>query len=433
MLATQAPPWMAPTIATEDLAAGLAQATGQSVASARRFLWTNLSNGGATLRGDADRKQFTAEEAYRFLTFVLKGSRFAPGSLSPEAQQRHATFARPAAQLFVDQFFGGAVPRWNTAQRFSLRAPIPLRAITKVHDGDTWRALFTLPGLPGQQSRSMRFASYDAPEVSGPKLKRQLQTVLQQVTSGRGKRLFQHRGEAQLFRTALESHLQYQGALTGLLWKDMAQWITARGGRFEMAHAFAGGAESPQACGLYEMVDYYGRWIGIPQVTDDRMLSRYLEERLPQLMATEGEKLRATMQAPLLRNRGLAQFVRDLSQRGVEGQAAAALINPALWIHPGRAFHPRRTVQMAAQWNQIGQRGRSHPVGRQISRDLSALTIFLGLGYHYVKYRSQRSPAYERIEQLAKANTHGLWTNTLMHQMEYRPDPGQCAAESATS
>ncbi len=418
-------PWTTTSLPTESLGRELAQRTGISLREANSFLWTNLVNGGATLRGDKDRRTFTAAEAYRFMVFVRKGSNFQADHLpSPLALARFRRLSQPAAQLFLDRFFGGRLPTEQNAAQVGLDRPIRIQELLSVHDGDTWRARYLPYGSDKPRVASMRFSAYDAPEVAGSKLKRQLDGLLKEFSAGVGK-TFGTREREEL-RQALKEHLVYQGDLTGLMWNDFVKWATQRGSKFELAPSFIHGADTHTACGMYDMVGFNGRLIGIPQVSDPHILARYMRERLPQLMATQGEELlqkhlRAVMQDPNLPD--LIKSLRSLGDAGVE---MAKLIDPTTWVKPSIAFSPPKMSERAASWQRLTRTNSTSPERRAYSRDLSAATIHLGLGYHYVKYRAQRSPFYEFLERGVKERGGGLWSNPLFRKMEYTKDPGEC-------
>lgn len=414
------------SIPTDTLARELAAKANVSQSEARAFLWTNLSNGGATIRGDEDRGTFTAIEAYRFLSFVRQGGRFQPGS-EPEGNRyrRFQQLAAPTAELFHQQFFDGVRLSESNAKALGLLKPFPITKLHSVHDGDTWKADMRLPGTKDVIKRSMRFAAYDTPEVGGPKLDSQLEKLMMEFTQSTGGAI---RGklERESYRRALELSLKYQGDLAGLLWKDMTSWIEQKRGGLEMAASYTHGGDSGAACGMYDMVGHYGRWIGIPQVTRAELLSQYMRERLPEMMATEGEALYARYQQDIRTDSRLPQLLSQLARRGTKGKYAAQLVDPSLWTRPSEAYHPQRVMERAQSWNRLTRSSSSDPERQGYQRDLAALTIHLGLAYHYVKYRSQRSPFYEYVEAEAKQKQHGLWANPLFRHMEWTNDPGQC-------
>ncbi|MBI4237729.1 MAG: hypothetical protein HY696_04840 [Deltaproteobacteria bacterium] len=413
------------SIRTADLARALAERSGVSEDVAAGFLWTNLRNGGVTIEGDADRATFTAIEAYRFLTFVLSGSRFDPNqSPSATALARYQRLAAPTAQLFRERFFGNADLRFGNARQLETAAPFPITFVENIHDGDTWRLHVQFPHTTQPFTTSVRFPAFDAPEVSGQKLDRQLQGLSSRYAGSGG--AVRGGTERSQWEKALRLGMQYQGELAGLVWRDAAQWMQARGGRFELAAGYVYNQGSGEACTMYNMVDNYGRWIGTPQVTDARLLSQYMRERLPQLMATDGAALRARFAQQVAQDTKLATALQMWRTRGPQGVAAAALVDPALWSEPRRLFSPERMAERAASWEQQLRTTTADPEQAHYGRDLVAMAIHLGIGYHYVKYRSQRSPFYERLEKGAKAAQIGLWNTPLFTQLEYTQDPGAC-------
>lgn len=425
MPATTGPIFPLQSLATAALARELAERSGVSEEIAAGFLWTNLRNGGATMEGDSDRATFTAIEAYRFLTFVLSGSRFDPSqSPSSAAMDRYRRLAAPTAQLFRERFFGNADLRAPNAAALGIATPFPISFVDNIHDGDTWRIRLQLPHTGQPFTTSVRFPAFDAPEVSGQKLERQLQGLSHTYTGTGG--AVRGATERAQWERAVQLHMQYQGELAGLVWRDAAQWMQSRGGRFELAAGYVYNNGSGEACAMYNMVDNYGRWIGTPQVSDPRLLSQYVRERLPQLMAGEGAALRTRFAGQVASDRRFTDLLTTWRARGERGQAAAALVDPALWLDPGRAFSADKATRLATSWEQQLRAAAHAPEHAQYARDMVAFAIHLGIGYHYVKYRSQRSPFYERLEQGAKSMSTGLWNTPLFTQLEYTQDPGAC-------
>lgn len=401
---------------TRDLAEQLAERAQTDVNSAMRFLQTNLRNGGATQAGDKDRYTFTSREASRFMMFVWKGAQFRGQQPRAEKMRQFQIFAEHAAALFHREFFDGVDLSQRNAAQSGLARPIPLvlAGPDAVHDGDTWKGLLRIPGASSPLKSSMRFASYDAPEVSGGKLKSQKARLMKTFRSAA-------RGNEPAVAHALDVHLRYQGALTTLLWKDFVRFAQRRGASFEMAASYVGGQQCADACGKYEMVGNYGRWIGMPQVTDPRLISEYLRTQLPITMATEGVAIKRSFMAELDGRVNYHTLAQDIARRGSKGKAFAQLIDPSQWLDPKTAYRAERASALSARWTALTRTNSRDPERRGYARDLSAMTIHVGLGYHYNKYPSQRSPFYEHLEAGAKQAEAGLWNNALFKEMEWVP------------
>lgn len=413
-------------ISTEDLAQELAKQAVVPIRDARSFLWKNLENGGSGMAGDTDRDHYTTPEAARFLIFAIKGAPFRPGhSPTGESLEQFKKLAPIAGKLFYKRFFDNMDLRETNAAQLGLDRPYVVTSVLSVHDGDTWRVQFMPPGGDQAIVGAMRFVGYDTPEVGGPKLLGQLQDKVPLFLAQNGGPL-QSDSETKTFRDALSLHLQYEGNLSRILWQDMVPWIISHGGRFEMAASYASGNDTGAACGMLELVDTYGRWLGLPQVSDPVLLDRYLQERLPQLMAEQGAALRIQMQSQAKTVPGLAALLADLRKRGDRGKQAADLIDPTLWIRPDVVYSSAAVQSQLKSWQALSANARTQPTLSGYARDMAAFTIHLGLAYHYTKYRTQRSPYYDAVELMARKRNSGLWQESLFQFMKYSNDPGQC-------
>lgn len=414
------------SIPTDDLARELAERASVPLRDARSFLWKNLENGGAGIAGDADRATFTTPEAARFLIFVIKGAPFRYDATPTGATlEQFKKLAPVAGQIFYRRFFDNMVLHESNARQLGLDRPYVITSFLSVHDGDTWRVQFIPPGGDQMIVGAMRFVGYDTPEVGGPKLMGQLRERVPPFLAQNGGPL-QSDTETEIFRKGLTLHLQYEGHLARILWQDMVPWVISHGGHFELAPSFASGRDALAACGMLELVDYYGRWLGLPQVSDPALLDRYLLERLPQLMVEQGVPLYSQMQSQMMAIPGLSALLTGLRNRGDRGKQAADLLDPALWLRPDVAYSTAAVRERYLSWQQVTAPFRTQSTGH--ARDLAAFTIHLGLAYHYVKYRTQRSPFYEAIESAARRRSVGLWRESLFQFMKYTKDPGQCTA-----
>lgn len=413
-------------IPTEDLALELAQKASIPLKDARSFLWKNIENGGATITGDSDRGTFTTPEASRFLTFVIRGAQFGRGRApTGAALEQYRRIAPLAGRIFYERFFDNMDLREANARQLGLDRPYVVIGEPAVHDGDTWKVQFIPPGAAQAIAGAMRFGGYDTPEIGGPKLTGQLQERVPPFLSQNGGPL-ERDSEVATFRDALSLHLQYEGNLSRILWQDMARWIIRQGGHFQVAPSYASGNDAGAACGMLELVDVYGRWLGHPQVSDPALFDRYLQERLPKLMAEQGAALYAQMQAQARSVPGLPALLNDLRKRGDRGKQAADLLDPDLWIRPDAAYSPAKVHEQLKSWQALTAQARAQPATSGHARDMVAFTIHLGLAYHYVKYRTQRSPFYDVIEAASRQRGVGLWQESLFHFMKYTRDPGQC-------
>ncbi len=414
------------SISTDELARELAKRASVSLREARSFLWKNLENGGAGIAGDVDRGTFTTPEAARFLIFVIKGALFRPGAEpTGAALEQFKKLAPVAGKIFYNRFFDNMDLHEPNAKQLGLDRPYIITGILSVHDGDTWRVQFIPPGADQAIVGAMRFVGYDTPEVGGPKLQGQLKDKVPPFLSQNGGPL-QGDAEARIFHDALSLHLQYEGNLARILWQDLVPWIISHGGHLELASSYASGNDSGAACGMVEMVDYYGRWLGLPQVSDPGLLDRYLQERLPTLMAEQGVALYAGAQAQAKSVPGLDALLAGLRNRGDRGRQAADLIDPARRIRPEVAYSPATVSERLRSWRQLTVPFRTQDATAGYARDMAAFTIHLGLAYHYVKYRTQRSPYYDSVESAARQGKIGLWQESLFQFMKYTKDPGQC-------
>lgn len=414
------------SIPTDDLAQELAKRASVPIGDARSFLWRNMENGGAAIRGDTDRYNYTTPEAARFLIFAIKGGQFSPGAAPTGASlEQFKKLAPLAGKIFYERFFDNMDLRESNARQLGLDRPYIITSVLSVHDGDTWRVQFIPPGAQQAIAGAMRFVGYDAPEIGGPKLQGQLKERVPLFLAQNGGPL-QSDSEARTFHDALNLHLQYQGHLTRILWQDLVPWIISHGGKFELASSYASGNDSGAACGMLELVDTYGRWLGMPQVSDPSLLDRYLQERFPQVMAQQGVALYAQMQSQAQAVPGLAALLTKLRQRGDKGNQAADLLDPALWVRPDVAYAPARVSDQLKSWQKLTGALRTQPATSGYARDMAAFTIHLGLAYHYSKYRAQRSPYYDAIESNSRQSKVGLWQESLFQYMKYTKDPGQC-------
>lgn len=414
------------SIPTDDLAQELAKRASIPIGDARSFLWKNLDNGGAGMRGDTDRYNYTTPEAARFLIFAIKGGQFSPGTAPTGASlEQFKKLAPIAGKIFYQRFFDNMDLHEANAQQLGLDRPYVVTSVLSVHDGDTWKVQFIPPGGDQAIVGAMRFVGYDTPEVGGPKLLGQLKEKVPLFMSQNGGPL-QSNSEAKTFSDALSLHLQYEGNLSRILWQDLVPWIINHGGRFEVASSYASGNDAGAACGMLELVDTYGRWLGLPQVSDPSLLDRYMQERLPQLMADQGMTLYSQAQSQANAIPGLNALLVELRKRGDKGKQAADLIDPALRIHPDVAYSPAATREQLKSWQQLTGSLRNQQATSGYARDMSAFTIHLGLAYHYNKYRTQRSPFYDVIESASRQRGVGLWQESLFQYMKYTKDPGQC-------
>lgn len=414
------------SIPTDDLAQELAKRASVPIGDARSFLWRNIENGGSAVRGDTDRYNYTTPEAARFLIFAIKGAQFAPRAAPTGATlEQFKKLAPIAGKIFHERFFDGMDLREANAKQLGLDLPYIITSVLSVHDGDTWRVQFIPPGAQQAIAGAMRFVGYDTPEVGGPKLLGQLNERVPQFLSQNGGPL-QSDSEAKIFTSALSLHLQYEGNLSRILWQDLVPWITSHGGRFEVASSYASGNDAGAACGMLELVDNFGRWLGLPQVSDPGLLDRYMQERLPQLMAEQGVALHSQAQMQAKAIPGFDALLTKLRTRGDKGKQAADLLDPALWIRPDVAYSAAKTREQLKSWQQLTGSLRSQPATSAYARDMAAFTIHLGLAYHYNKYRTQRSPYYDVIESNSRQSKVGLWQESLFQYMKYTKDPGQC-------
>lgn len=384
----------------------------------------NLANDEVPGRMDP---QVTAEdsiaafEAYAFIRGLMASDKIAGNS-------HEARVGRSLREIF----FGGSLTRPPDAR------PVKIK---NCHDADTCAIIETQdPGCAAKTATTkVRVSATDAPEVGvwnerladilrgekNPYLSQPIQYTIRPSSWWINPKLVENVDKIHLEfaqrhnwdpkklpyaeRVALNSMIaitiDYTGKLSNLVLEDVLGWQTGdpKDVLMEESEIRWISEDTPNSlCGTWQPYDGFGRRLGSFAVKEQGRLHTFIRDRLPVLMAGDGQMLYDDYQGKI------AEHIRVLSSSGVKGikdivgefqiQVKKGIPDPA------KMYSKERCAEMAAQFYDDGE--FRFP---RLGRDIHYMQIAIGSVYDYIKYRNQYGNSYKLAGNYARNRRFGLW------------------------